>query len=116
MKVYLLQKEHSEYNNMYQTVSADSDKPLIFSKYSCGGYLEFRGNVCEVSGFIPGKWCTLMPSTKFPRTVFAIDDYEEGQFILYVFQGKSFILDQTLGIKLPNYVKDELIATIQDYN
>ena len=85
-------------------------------KYSCGGYLEFRGDICEVGGFMPDRWCTLMPSTKLPRTVFAIDDYKEGQFILYVFQGKSFILDQTLGIKLPNYVKDELIATIQDYN
>lgn len=31
MKVYLLQNEHSEYDNMYQTISADSDKPLIFS-------------------------------------------------------------------------------------
>ena len=83
-------------------------------KYSCGGYLEFQGNICEVGGFMPDRWCTLMPSYKFPKTVFAIDDYDEDdQFILYVFQGDSFILDQTLAVKLPNYVKDELIATIK---
>ena len=85
-------------------------------KYTCGGYLEFQGNICEIGGFMPDRWCTLMPSSKFPKTVFAIDDYEGNQFTLYVFQGDSFVLDQTLAIKLPNYVKDELIATIQGYN
>lgn len=87
-------------------------------KYSCGGYLKFQDNICEVGGFMPDRWCTLMPSTKFPRTVFAInDDYEnDGQFILYVYHGEYFILDQTLAIKLPNYVKDELMATIKGYN
>ena len=44
------------------------------------------------------------------------DDYEDdGQFILYVYHGEYFVLDQTLAIKLPNYVKDELIATIQGH-
>lgn len=85
-------------------------------KYSCGGYLEFQGNLCEVGGFMPDRWCTLMPCSKFPKTVFAIDDYEDNEFTLYIFKGDSFILDQTLAIKLPNYVKNELIATIQDYN
>ena len=57
-----------------------------------------------------------MPSTKFPKTVFVIDDYEEDeQFILYVYRGEYFVLDQTLAVKLPNYIKDELIATIQGY-
>ena len=83
--------------------------------YSCGGYLEFQGDLCEIGGFMPDRWCTLMPSPKFPRTVFGIDDYEDNQFILYIFKGDSFILDQTLAVKLPNYVKDELIATIQGY-
>ena len=85
-------------------------------KYSCGGYLEFQGDLCEVGGFMPDRWCTLMPSSKFPKTVFAINDYEDNKFILYIFKGDSFVLDQTLAIKLPNYVKDELIATIQGYN
>lgn len=84
-------------------------------KYTCGGYLEFQGDICEVGGFMPDRWCILMPSPKFPRTVFAVDDYEENQFILYVYQGESFMLDQTLAIKLPNYVKNELIATIQGH-
>ena len=93
-------------------------------KYACGGYIMFQGNVCEVEGIMPGRWCILMPSTKFPRTVFAIDDndelplkdyVEDGQFILYIFKGDAFVLDQTLAVKLPNYIKDELIATIQGY-
>ena len=84
------------------------------TKYACGGHIIFQGSICEVGGFMPDRRCTLMPSYKFPRTVFAIDDYDEDdQFILYVFQGDSFILDQTLAVKLPNYVKDELIATIK---
>ena len=42
------------------------------------------------------------------------DDYEDdGQFILYVYHSEHFVLDQTLAIKLPNYVKDELIATLK---
>ena len=55
-----------------------------------------------------------MPSYKFPRTVFTFDEYEEnGQFNLYIFKGGSFVLDETLAVKLPSYVKDELIATIK---
>ena len=85
-------------------------------KYSCGGYLEFQGDLCEVGGFMPDRWCTLMPSSEFHKTVFAINDCEDNKFILYIFKGNSFVLDQTLAIKLPNYIKDELIATIQGYN
>ena len=82
--------------------------------YACGGHIMFQGDICEVGGFMPDRWCTLMPSYKFPKTVFGIDDYDmDGQFILYIFKGDSFVLDQTLAVKLPNYVKDELIATIK---
>lgn len=82
--------------------------------YACGGHIEFQGDICEVGGVMPDRWCTLMPSYKFPKTVFAIDDYDsDGQFILYIFKGDSFVLDQTLAVKLPNYVKGELIATIK---
>lgn len=28
-------------------------------KYSCGGYLEFQGDLCEVGGFMPDRWCTM---------------------------------------------------------
>ena len=88
-----------------------------FHEYSCGGYLQFQGNVCEVGGFMPDRWCTLMPSIKFPKTVFAIDDYDptDEEFMLYIYKGDAFVLDQTLAIKLPDYVKDELIDTIQGY-
>lgn len=84
------------------------------AEYACGGHLIFQGDICEIGGIMPDRWCTLMPSTKFPRTVFAIDEHNKnGQFILYIFKGDSFVLDQTLAVKLPSYVKDELIATIK---
>ena len=94
------------------------------TKYACGGHIMFQGDICEIGGAMPDRWCILMPSCKFPRTVFAIDDndelplkdyVEDGQFILYIFKGDAFVLDQTLAVKLPNYIKDELIATIQGY-
>lgn len=83
--------------------------------YACGGHIMFQGSICEVGGFMPDRWCTLMPSIRLPKTVFAIDDYESNdQFILYIFKGDSFVLDQTLAVKLPGYVKDELISTIKE--
>ena len=84
------------------------------TRYACGGHIMFQGDICEIEGVMPDRWCTLMPSYKFPRTVFAIDDYDrDGQFTLYILKGDSFVLDQTLAVKLPSYVKDELIATIK---
>ena len=84
------------------------------TKYACGGHIEFQGSICEVGGVMPDRWCTLMPSYKFPKTVFAIADYgKNDQFILYIFKGCYFVLDQTLAVVLPNYVKDELVATIK---
>ena len=84
------------------------------TKYACGGHIMFQGDICEIGGTIPDRKCILMPSYKFPRTVFAIDDHDEnGQFNLYIFKGGSFVLDETLAVKLPNYVKDELIATLK---
>ena len=84
------------------------------TKYACGGHIMFQGDICEIGGIMPDKDCILMPSYKFPRTVFAIDDHDEnGQFNLYIFKGGSFVLDETLAVKLPNYVKDELIATLK---
>lgn len=82
--------------------------------YACGGHIMFQGNICEIGGSMPDRWCTLMPSYKFSRTVFAIDDCgRDNQFMLYIFKGDSFVLDETLAVKLPNYVKDELIATLK---
>ena len=84
------------------------------AEYACGGHLMFQGDICEIGGAMPDRWCILIPSCKFPRTVFAIDDHDEnGQFTLYIFKGDSFVLDETLAVKLPNYVKDELIATLK---
>lgn len=83
--------------------------------YAGGGQIMFQGDICEVGGFMPSRWCTFMPSKKFYKTVFAIDDNcsENIPFFLYVFKGDEFTIDQTLGIMLPYYVKDELIATIK---
>lgn len=85
------------------------------TRYACGVHIMFQGDICEVGSFIPDRQCILMPSTKFSKTVFAIDGYnEDSQFTLYIFKGEEFTLDQTLAVKLPNYVKDELIATIKE--
>ena len=85
------------------------------NRYADGGQIMFQGEICEVGGFMPSRWCILMPSTKFPKTVFAIDDYsEDGQFFLYIFKGNEFILDQTLAVKLPNYIKEELIEILKE--
>lgn len=82
--------------------------------YACSGHIMFQGNICEIGGSMPDRWCTLMSSYKFPRTVFAIDDYDrDDQFMLYIFKGDSFVLDETLTVELPSYVKDELIATLK---
>ena len=85
------------------------------NRYADGGQIMFQGEICEVGGFMPSRWCILMPSTKFCKTVFAIDDNhnENIPFFLYIFKGDEFIIDQTLAIMLPYYVKDELIDTIK---
>ena len=84
------------------------------TKYACGGHIMFQGDICEIGGAMPDRDCILMPSYKFPKTIFVIDEYDkDGQFTLYIFKGGSFVLDETLAVKLPNYVKDELIATIK---
>ena len=84
-------------------------------EYACGSHIIFQDNICEIGGFMPDRGCILMPSTKFPKTVFAIDDYsEDGQFFLYIFKGKEFTLDQTLAVKLPNYIKEELIEILKE--
>ena len=84
------------------------------TKYACGGHIMFQGDICEIGGVMPDRKCILMPSYKFPKTVFVIDEYDkDDEFNLYIFKGDSFVLDQTLAVELPNYVKDELIATIK---
>lgn len=86
-------------------------------QYCCGGHLEFQGDVCDVEGFMPDWRGTFMPSPTFPSTVFSIQDgSDDKHFILCIFRGPQFILDQTLGVELPNYVKDELMATIEGIN
>ena len=82
--------------------------------YASGGNIIFQGDVCEIGGFMPNKWCVLIPSAKFPKTVFAINECNDNsKFILYIFKGEEFVLDQTLAVRLPNYIQEELIATIK---
>ena len=59
-----------------------------------------RPTTIEVTDYITNEWEDI-----------EID--ENGKFILYIFKGEEFILDQTLAVILPNYVKEELIATIK---
>lgn len=85
-------------------------------QYAYDGYLEFQGDLCEIGGIAPDPKGIFMPSPKFPKTVFSIqEDEQDDAFILCILAGDEFILDQTLGVKLPEYVRDELIATIQGY-
>lgn len=83
--------------------------------YFYGGHIMFQGYLCEIGGYLPDRWCILMPSPKFPKTVFCIDDYDptDEEFMLYIYKGEEFVIDQTLAVKLPSCIKNELIATIQ---
>lgn len=85
------------------------------NSYADGSQIMFQGEICEVGGFMPGRWCILMPSKKFCKTVFAIDgdNCDKNSFFLYVFKGDEFTIDQTLAIMLPSYIKEELLATIK---
>lgn len=86
------------------------------SKYCCGGYIKFQDRLYEIKGFMPDKWCNLMPSSKFPKTVFSVQCIDEKYFMLGIFKGDVFVLDETLGIKLPIEIKDEIVFAIQYHN
>lgn len=87
------------------------------SMYCCGGHIEFEGTPCEVWGAIPETNGLFIISPTFPNTIFVIGEeqnfYGEKTFNLYTIIGREFIIDQTLCVSLPIYVKDELIATIK---
>ena len=85
------------------------------NSYAGGGQIMFQGDICEVGGFMPSRQCIFMPSKKFYKTVFAIDDdnCNKNPFFLYVFKGDEFTIDQTLAVMLPSYIKEELLATIK---
>lgn len=86
-------------------------------KYCCIHRLEFQGDLCAIGGYMPDCRGIFMPSPMFSRTVFSIQNSSDDKhFILCIFKGDAFILENdTLGIELPNYVMDELVATIQGY-
>ena len=102
-----------EYINNCDELLAHLFKAYGSYHYVCGGHIMFQGSLCEIGGAMPDRWCTFMPSPKFPRTVFVIDDYSNREFMLYIYKGEKFTLDETMAVKLPNYVKDKLIAAIQ---
>lgn len=86
------------------------------SRYCHGGLINFKEHTCKIGGVRPCYNSVIfMPSSKFPKTVFSIQDELNGYFTLCIFKGDFFILDETLGIKLPSYIKNKLIATIIDY-
>lgn len=90
---------------------------LLFTSsiYCCGGHIVFQGEECEIGGIGGNIDYLLLLSPKYPMYLFSIteDRYDNNYFILSVFRGPSIHIDQTLGVKLPNYVKDELVATIE---
>ena len=91
--------------------SSNGDSYTFFDSF----YINFQGDEYEVSVHYGTKdYVTLMPSNKYPKTVFGIITYIRGEFILQIFRGDSLYLDEAIGIKLPASIREEMIATIKD--
>lgn len=85
--------------------------------------VQFEGTFCEIGGIEPDTSGLFILSPKFHSTLFIIGrsynghtyDAEDSDpykvFDFFVITDLSFRLDEAVGITLPEYVKDELIAT-----
>lgn len=83
-------------------------------RYCCGGHLEFQGDVCPIGGVLANH-DNLIWSNKFPYHVFSVvklGNWGE-QIMLSIFDAEYTDVEETLGVELPNYIYDELIATIK---
>lgn len=80
---------------------------------SIGGHrvVLFQGEPCELGGFMPDVHNSIyVVSPEYKQTVFVVEEVRNGKFLLAIYVGTG-IFDQTLGIYLPAYVRDELIET-----
>lgn len=77
------------------------------------GIITFQGDDCEFGG-IGGATDLMIVSSVYKGFIFGINRgfNEDNTFTLSVFRGPIFGTDQTLGITLPKYVGNELVATI----
>ena len=85
-------------------------------QYNCGdhigGHIMFQGNLCEIEDCNYNRYTTLMTGPKFPNIVFAIGNCtEKDKFFLSLYSEDHSIL-WALSVKLPKYIKNELITTI----
>ena len=85
-------------------------------QYDYGDYIMFQGDLCEIEHCNHNRCTTWMTAPKFPNIIFAIGNCnEKDKFFLCLFNEDNSILG-TLAVKLPNYVKNELITTIVGYD
>ena len=91
-------------------------KSYVSYEYSYGDHIMFQGGLCEIGNCTPDRWTTLMTTPKFPNIIFAIGTCnEEDKFFLCISSENHSILG-SLAVKLPDYVKNELITTIVGYD
>lgn len=85
-------------------------------QYNYGDHIMFQGDLCEIGDCNYNRLTTLMTTPKFPNIVFAIGNCnEKGQFFLCLYSEDHSILE-TLAVKLPDYIKNELMTTIAGYD
>lgn len=85
--------------------------------------VQFEGTFCEIGGVEPDTDGLFILNPKFPNTLFIVGETYNGHtydreycdpykvFDFFVITGSAFRLDEAACITLPEYVKDELIAT-----
>lgn len=84
----------------------------LYSKYENpdDDYVFFQGDKCKVGGLSPRDLGVLCLHPDFPGYIFLIGIVYNGLFPVFIFKNGD-TMDQSLGILLPAYVRDEMIAT-----
>lgn len=71
----------------------------------------FQGDKVRIKGLYPEDLGVLCINSKYPDTIFLVGEIKlDGLFPVYIFKN-GCNMDQTLGILLPGYSRDEMIAT-----
>lgn len=82
-----------------------------WNSVECSREVMFQDEPCEIGYFMPDVHNSVYAvSPKYKQVVFVVEEAEDGKFLLAIYMGVG-IFDQTLGIILPAYVRDELIET-----
>lgn len=73
------------------------------------GHYDINGDIYHVDGFMPTtKDLTDGIYILRNNTLFLLGITNDDKFILYIFKGPKFYMDQTLGIVLPLDLKDDM--------